>query len=116
MPMMVERNCFSGPDGVYDQLKARKLWPLTSVHEKALQREAPHWHPYNNHVFLLEGTASFFDEDAGIRYDLKGGDLCIVPAKTLHAAASDGPMVLMVCFDEPTPGSKIKANPADEPR
>ncbi|MEN3976534.1 cupin domain-containing protein [Emcibacter sp. SYSU 3D8] len=116
MAMTVERNCFSGLEGVYDQLKARRLWPLTSVHEKALQREAPHWHPYNNHLFLLEGTISVFDEDAGIRYDLKGGDLCIVPAKTLHAAASDGPMVLMVCFDEPTPMSKIKANPAEEPR
>jgi mannose-6-phosphate isomerase-like protein (cupin superfamily) len=116
MPMTVERNCFAGLEGLYDQLKARKLWPLTSVHEKALQREAPHWHPYNNHVFVIEGTASFFDEDSGTRFDLNGGDLCIVPQKTLHAASSDGPMVLMVCFDQPTPMSKIQANGAEVAR
>lgn len=38
MGVTIERNCFSDMDGVYDQLKARKLWPVMAVHQ-SMHRE-----------------------------------------------------------------------------
>lgn len=112
MPVSVERGGFKGLDGVYDQLKARRLWPLMAKHPK-LERETPHWHAYNNHIFVIEGTASFYDDDAGARFDLSGGDICVVPSRTLHSVQADGPVTLIVAFDDPMSMSELKANPPE---
>jgi mannose-6-phosphate isomerase-like protein (cupin superfamily) len=110
--MSIERSAFDGLEGVYDQLKARRLWPLMAKHP-SLDRETPHWHAYNNQIFVIEGTASFFVDDAGERYDLGGGDVCVVPSRTLHSVQADGPVTLIVAFDEPMSMSELKANPPE---
>jgi mannose-6-phosphate isomerase-like protein (cupin superfamily) len=112
MPVTVERKCFSGMDGAYDQLKARRLWPVMAVHP-SMAREAPHWHAQNNHIFVIEGEATFYDEVTGGSFDLSGGDICVIPARTLHSARADGRVVLIAAFDQPMSMADFKPHPPE---
>lgn len=112
MGVTIERNCFSDMDGVYDQLKARKLWPVMAVHQ-SMHREAPHWHAQNNQIFVVEGTATFYDEESGQSFDLSQGDICVIPSRTLHAARADGPVVLIAAFDHPMSMAEFKPYPPE---
>jgi mannose-6-phosphate isomerase-like protein (cupin superfamily) len=113
MPVSIERKVFSGMDGAYDQLKARKLWPVMAVHP-SMHREAPHWHKQNNQIFVVEGVATFYDEETGQGFELTSGDICVIPSGSLHAAEAEGRVVLIAAFDHAMSMTEFKPYPPED--
>ncbi|MFN3232995.1 MAG: cupin domain-containing protein [Alphaproteobacteria bacterium] len=112
MAVSVEKDAFSGMDEAYDVLKARKLWPMTSCNA-FLERETPHWHPYDNTILVIEGEANFY---AGADQELvhaTPGDIINVPARSLHAVEAPTPVTFLVCFDRPVRRDEIVNNPPE---
>lgn len=115
MPIEIERQAFAGMNEVYDKLKSRHLWPVMAVH-KAIKREAFHWHRQNNHIFIVEGEAEFFDGDTGESHKLCQGDIAYIPRETLHAIEAAVPVVFIAAFDNPMSMTEfVPYPPAERP-
>ena len=58
-------------------------------------RTAPHFHPYVESLFIIEGTmeAWVIGEEDNIR-TLQAGDMIALPANTAHAFRNPGPVTL----------------------
>jgi quercetin dioxygenase-like cupin family protein len=112
MPVTVEKNSFTGMDGMFDVLKSRKLWPLTAKHFE-IPKEEPHWHAYNNTILVVEGTPTVFCPESGNVYQAGPGDVVNIPAGTLHGVEATEPVVVIVAFDEPVRMADMAANPPE---
>ncbi|MDA0338602.1 MAG: cupin domain-containing protein [Proteobacteria bacterium] len=112
MPVTVEKNSFTGMDGMFDVLKSRKLWPLTAKHFE-IPKEEPHWHAYNNTILVVEGTPTVFCPESGNVYQAGPGDVVSIQAGTLHGVEATEPVVVIVAFDEPVRMADMAANPPE---
>ncbi len=84
MALEVLKGYFEKREEVFDDIKASGYWPSTFV-SNASPGIPVHWHDYNVHAYLIEGTTWFDDAESGNRHQVGPGDKIVIPARTLHA-------------------------------
>lgn len=92
-------------------------WITVRLRSKEDVRIAPHWHPADEHVTILQGTFAFgmgdkFDE-SGLK-EYSAGSYLAVPKQMHHFAVSKAGGVIEL--NAMGPFKIIYINPADDPR
>jgi hypothetical protein len=82
---------FSGREEAIALIEASGLFRSEAQLSQAELTGAPHTHPYDVDIYLLEGVLELHEPNSGQVHQLEKGSRAFVPAGTLHAETCPGP-------------------------
>jgi len=83
MGISIHENHFATEEEARDEIAANGLWAFTA--DFPADKNGAHWHDFDAHVYVLEGTLKLSDPTDGTTCECNAGTKMIVSARTLHA-------------------------------
>ena len=112
----VEKDFHTGHADVMADLAKTGFWPTTFV-----SRPSPpphlHWHAYEVHGYVMDGTTWIEDGETGERLDIGPGDKLVLPPGALHIEGeSDGDVTYVLGIATTRSFAEVfELHPADSP-
>lgn len=94
------------------EIEKAGLWP--NKREVSPDSNQSHWHAFDAHVYVLEGSMQLTDILAGETHTCSKGSKAVVPARTLHREQHDGFTALFgMSVDPSTVEQPVQRPPAE---
>ena len=92
-------------------------WPSTYVSQPTPPPEL-HWHQYEAHGYVMDGTTWIMDGVTGDRLTVEPGDKLVIPAGALHIEGeAEGAVTYVIAIPTTKAHSEVfETIPADDPR
>ncbi len=111
MGVRVIKRCFQTKNEAIADINAEGFWPVSWADPPG-ESYAPHSHPSDERLYLIEGSLELVDVAAAETYRLEPGDKLILPAGTVHSASTREGAKYIVAVEHLLPLAE-SAQPAD---